>query len=246
MADDLSLFLGSNTIKFTVWLHGVLEKLRTSAVEPACLHAKLLPSDTSMASQDECKGEESRALAVSSSRSDRLEGRVSSSAHEHHSRRTSSDRSSTSRQTSTVKPLHEHSAEAIIDIKPDLEDDDLITTDPRVPVPGKPRPLSSRLSNRSSARAEEYYRPSELMRGQERSSSIYGRSYRAENIKEEFSRKRKAPMVSSVVRIQKGQERVYESEEEEEEEEDYGMQSRVSLPPKPERKSVSPTLTASS
>ncbi|KAK2846270.1 hypothetical protein Q7C36_011124 [Tachysurus vachellii] len=234
MADDLSLFLGNNTIKFTVWLHGVLEKLRTTAVEPACLHAKLLPSDTSMSSQDECKGEESRALAVSSSRSDRLEGRVSSSAHEHHGRRTSSDRSS--RQTSTVKPLHEHSAEAVIDIKPDLEDDDLITTDPRVTVPGKPRPLSSRLSNRSSARAEEYYRPSEVMRSQERSSSIYGRSYRAENIKEEFSRKRKAPMVSSVVRIQKGQERVYESEEDEEEEEDYGVQSRVSLPPKPERK----------
>lgn len=50
-------------------------------------------------------------------------------------------------------------------------------------------------------------------------------------------------MVSSVVRIQKGQERVYESEEEEEEEEDYGMQSRVSLPPKPERKSVSPVTS---
>lgn len=56
---------------------------------------------------------------------------------------------------------------------------------------------------------------------------------------EEFSRKRKAPMASSVVRIQKGHEQFYESEEDEEDEEDYSMHSRVSLPPKPERKSVS-------
>lgn len=46
-------------------------------------------------------------------------------------------------------------------------------------------------------------------------------------------------MASSVVRIQKGHERVYESEEDEEDKEDYGVPSRVSLPPKPERKSVS-------
>ncbi|KAK3522574.1 hypothetical protein QTP86_024993 [Hemibagrus guttatus] len=236
MADDLSLFLGSNTIKFTVWLHGVLEKLRSAAVEPASLRAKLLPSDTSTSSRDEHKGEESRALTVSSSRSDRLEGRVSSSAHEHHGRRTSSDRSSSSRLTSTVKPLLEHSTEAVIDIKPDLEDDDFITNDTRVTVPGKPRPLFSRSSNRGSGRAEECYRSPEVIRGQERSSSIYGRSYREENSKGEFSRKRKAPMASSVVRIQKGHERVYESEEDEEDEEDYGVPSRVSLPPKPERK----------
>ncbi|CAG09128.1 unnamed protein product [Tetraodon nigroviridis] len=31
MADDLSLFLGPNTTKFTTWLQGVLEKLRTVA-----------------------------------------------------------------------------------------------------------------------------------------------------------------------------------------------------------------------
>lgn len=46
-------------------------------------------------------------------------------------------------------------------------------------------------------------------------------------------------MASSVVRIQKGQEQLYESDEDEEDEEDYGVPSRVSLPPKPERKSVS-------
>ncbi|KAF4091969.1 hypothetical protein AMELA_G00015690 [Ameiurus melas] len=235
MADDLSLFLGNNTIKFTVWLHGVLEKLRSTTVEPASLRPKLLPSDPSTSGRDERKGEEPRALSVSSSRSDRLEGRVSSSAHEHHGRRTSSDRSS-SRLTSTVKPLLEHSAEAVIDIKPDLEDDDLITNDPRVVPSRKPRPLVSRSSNRGSGRTEESYRSSEVMRGQERSSSVCGRSYREGHSKDEFSRKRKAPVASSVVRIQKGHGRLYESEEDEEDEEDYGVQSRVSLPPKPERK----------
>ncbi|KAI5607475.1 zinc finger CCCH domain-containing protein 14, partial [Silurus asotus] len=250
MADDLSLFLGNNTIKFTVWLHGVLEKLRSAAVEPASLRTKPLPLETSVASRDERKGEESRSLAVSSSRSDRLEGRVSSSAHEHHGRRTSSDRSS-SRLTSTVKPLLEHSAEAVIDIKPNLEDDDLIShdliaPDLRVPASVKPRPLTGRSSSRGSGRAEESYRLPEVMRGQDRSSLVYGRSYRDGTSKtcsywmtspqDETSRKRKAPVASSVVRIQKAQERGEESEEEEDDDEDYGIQSRVSLPPKPERR----------
>lgn len=29
MTEDLSLFVGNNTIRFTVWLHGVLDKLRS-------------------------------------------------------------------------------------------------------------------------------------------------------------------------------------------------------------------------
>ncbi|KAI5086019.1 zinc finger CCCH domain-containing protein 14, partial [Silurus meridionalis] len=154
--------------------------------------------------------------------------------------RTSSDHSS-SRLTSTVKPLLEHSAEAVIDIKPNLEDDDLITHDLithdlRVPASVKPRPLTGRSSSRGSGRAEESYRLPEVMRGQDRSSLVYGRSYRDGTSKDETSRKRKAPVASSVVRIQKAQERGEESEEEEEDDEDYGVQSRVSLPPKPERR----------
>ncbi|KAL6485471.1 hypothetical protein MHYP_G00048630 [Metynnis hypsauchen] len=248
MADDLSLFLGSNTIKFTVWLHGVLEKLRSAAVEPSSLRPQLFHSDTSASSRDELRREESRALAVSSSRSDRLEVRVSSSAHEHHGRRGSSDKSS-SRLTSAVKPLVEPvSAEAVIDIKPDL-DDDLITDDPL--TSGPLRSLTARStsdrprqpggsSNRGSERSTDSYRSSEVTRGQERSSSSYGRSYREGSSKvrnEELSRKRKAPVASSVVRVH----RVHESDEQEDddEEEDYGLPSRVSLPSKPERK---PTL----
>ncbi|XP_036438378.1 zinc finger CCCH domain-containing protein 14 isoform X2 [Colossoma macropomum] len=249
MADDLSLFLGNNTIKFTVWLHGVLEKLRSAAVEPSSLRPQLFHSDTSASSRDELRREESRALAVSSSRSDRLEGRVSSSAHEHHGRRGSSDKSS-SRLTSAVKPLVEPvSAEAVIDIKPDL-DDDLIAEDPL--TSGPLRSLTARStsdrsrqpggsSNRGSERSTDSYRSSEVTRGQERSSSSYGRSYREGSSKEELSRKRKAPVASSVVRVHRGHERDQESDEQEDddEEEDYGLPSRVSLPSKPERK---PTL----
>ncbi|XP_072532977.1 zinc finger CCCH domain-containing protein 14 [Salminus brasiliensis] len=247
MADDLSLFLGNNTIKFTVWLHGVLEKLRSAAVEPSSLRPQALQSDTSASSRAERRGEESRGLAVSSSRSDRLEGRVSSSAHEHHGRRTSSDKAS-SRLTSTVKPLVEPvSAEAVIDIKPDL-DDDLITDDTM--TPGPLRSLSGRsasdrsrqaggLSNRSTERSTDSYRSSEVTRGQERSSSSYGRSYRDSGSRGELSRKRKAPVASSVFRVHRGHERDQESDEledEDDEEEDYGLASRVSLPSKPERK----------
>ncbi|XP_026885927.2 zinc finger CCCH domain-containing protein 14 isoform X3 [Electrophorus electricus] len=253
MADDLSLFLGNNTIKFTVWLHGVLEKLRSAAVEPTSLRPKTLHSDTSTSTRDDRRGEESRALAVSSSRADRLEGRVSSSAHEHHSRRGSSDRAS-SRLTSAVKPLLEPaSAEVVIDIKPDL-DDDLITEDPMEPsmTPGQLRSLSSRSVNersrqavgssaRGSGRAPDNYRSSDVLRGQERSSSSYGHGYREGNRKEELSRKRKAPVASSVVRVHRSHDRGQESDdlEDDEDEEDYGIPSRVSLPSKPERK---PTL----
>ncbi|TUD52963.1 Zinc finger CCCH domain-containing protein 14 [Bagarius yarrelli] len=221
-------------------LHGVLEKLRSAAVEPASLHAKLLRSDTSISGQEDCRGEESRALTVSSSRSDRLEGRVSSSAHEHHDRRMPSDHSPSSRLTSKVKPLLEHTAEAVIDIKPDLEEDDLISDEPRATIAGKLRPLSSHSSNRGSGRAEGSFRLSEVIRGQDRSSSVYGRSHREDSSKEDVPRKRKAPVASSVVRIQKSRVRVYESEEDEDDEEDYGVQSRrQTVPVAPRTRSAS-------
>ncbi|XP_028970513.1 zinc finger CCCH domain-containing protein 14 isoform X1 [Esox lucius] len=127
MSDDLSLFLGNNTIKFTVWLHGVLEKLRSVAVEPACPRPPLYSHTRAVAGIGERKEEESKGLAVSSSHSDRTEARVSSSAHEH--RRVSSDKT-TSRLTSSVKPLMDSpSSEAVIDIKPE-QDDEFIGEDP--------------------------------------------------------------------------------------------------------------------
>ncbi|XP_051954523.1 zinc finger CCCH domain-containing protein 14-like [Xyrauchen texanus] len=249
MADDLSLFLGNNTIKFTVWLHGVLDKLRSVAVEPMSVHPRVLHSETNVPPPVIRRREEPRALAVSSSRFDKVEGRVSSSAHERHtSRRGSSERST--RLTSTVKPLMEASAEAVIDIKPDL-DDDLIAYDPfeQGLTSGHTRGLYSRSaversqpavesSTQSSGRTANAYRFSVVMRGQE--SSCHGGSYRSsEESSRELSRKRKAPVASSVVQVHRGHDRGQESDglyEREDEDDDYGLPSKVSLPSKHERK----------
>ncbi|XP_066550152.1 zinc finger CCCH domain-containing protein 14 isoform X2 [Amia ocellicauda] len=306
MADDLSLFLGNNTIKFTIWLHGVLEKLRSVAVEPAALKPPHVYADHNLVSlagkgrsagagSFDRRGEEPRGLAVSSSRSDRIEARVStSSSHEHHvssGRRSSSERN-VPRLMSTVKPLMEpHSAEAVIDIKPE-PDDDLIDEDlnctgdaaasaglRRRPVVtmthGSSRPtvelyrpphISQQSVNAShsnappAGRAPEgglySYQPTEELRATEGSSGIYsrlqdnyGQSLRASKLNldratryEEASRKRRAPVVSSVVRVSKTpEEELYSDQEEEEEEETYGarsggLSSSVSLPSKPERR----------
>uniref|UniRef100_A0A9J7XE66 Zinc finger CCCH domain-containing protein 14 n=1 Tax=Cyprinus carpio carpio TaxID=630221 RepID=A0A9J7XE66_CYPCA len=253
MADDLSLFLGNNTIKFTVWLHGVLDKLRSVATEPTSISPSVLNPEISIPAENR-RGAEPRALAVSSSRSDKLEGRVSSSAHENRTRRRgSSERPS--RLTSAVKPLMEASAEAVIDIKPDL-DDDLIAYDPLEQsltsqalysrsAADRPRPALE-----SSRQTADAYRSSDVTRGQERSGSSHGRSYRSSaESSRELSRKRKAPVASSVVRVHRGHERGQESddlnEEEDEDEEDYGIASKVSLPLKPERNDNNPGSVSS-
>ncbi|XP_016138423.1 zinc finger CCCH domain-containing protein 14-like [Sinocyclocheilus grahami] len=203
MADDLSLFLGNNTIKFTVWLHGVLDKLRSVAVEPTSLPPSVLLSETSIPAENNRRGAEPCALAVSSSRSDKLEGRVSSSAHENSTRYLipksgSSERPS--RLTSTVKPLMEESSEAVIDIKPDL-DDDLIGYDSLEQSLTSQALYSRSTANRprsaleSSRQTADTYRSSDVTRGQERSGS--SRSYRSSaESSRELSRKRKATALS--------------------------------------------------
>uniref|UniRef100_A0A8C1KEB8 Zinc finger CCCH domain-containing protein 14 n=1 Tax=Cyprinus carpio TaxID=7962 RepID=A0A8C1KEB8_CYPCA len=245
MADDLSLFLGNNTIKFTVWLHGVLDKLRSVAAEPTSLRPSVLHSETSIPAENSRRGAEPCGLSVSSSRSDKLERRVSSSAHENRtSSRGSSERPS--RLTSTVKPLIEASSEAVIDIKPDLDDDligyDLLeqslTSQALYSRSAADRPRPALESSRQTADA---YRSSDVTRGQERSGSSHSRGYRSSaESSRELSRKRKAPVASSVFRVHRDHERGQESddlnEEEDEEEEDYGLASKVSLPSKPERK----------
>ncbi|XP_031656419.1 zinc finger CCCH domain-containing protein 14 isoform X13 [Oncorhynchus kisutch] len=252
MSDDLSLFLGNNTIKFTVWLHGVLEKLRSVAVEPASLRPQLYSDTGTSSGKSEWKGEESKGLAVSSSRSDRTEARVSSSAHEH---RVSSDKT-LSRLTSTVKPLMDPpSSEAVIDIKPEL-DDDLIGEDPvdMGVLPGRLRGSTSGggrasaqiyrppqgRSSSGTGRSADAYRSSEGSSGshsrQQHSSyhldsrsSRDSRTYREggssrQQQQEEASRKRKAPVVSSVVRVNQAADggRDSDDEEEDDDEEDEG------------------------
>ncbi|XP_067428499.1 zinc finger CCCH domain-containing protein 14 isoform X1 [Thunnus thynnus] len=251
MADDLSLFLGNNTIKFTAWLQGVLEKLRSVAVEPASLRHQLQSDSSTVmgktpSSVSEDSREESKVLTVSSSRSDRTEARVSSSAHE--SRRGPIEKSS-SRLTSTVKPLMEPlPSEAVIDIKPEM-DDDLIAEDP-VEISTNPgrsrgaasrptaeiyRPCQSRFTSVSSADTCQPTEGSSHTRQQDSRSSRTSRS--GSSKQEEFSRKRKAPVASSVVRVNRAADE--DSDDVEEDDTSYGgrgLSSRVSLPSKPERK----------
>ncbi|KAJ8356355.1 hypothetical protein SKAU_G00191490 [Synaphobranchus kaupii] len=298
MADDLSLFLGNNTIKFTIWLHGVLEKLRSVAVEPASIkpqqpytHPNAEAGKGRALVVEDRRRDELRGLTVSSSRSDRTEARVStSSAHDHHNSSGSRDsrERNVPRLTSAVKPLMEPvSAEAIIDIKPEL-DDDLIGEDlieespPSGGARGKGRVSITYSSNRPSAalyrppqggrqssgpsrgpgQAPEglySYRSSEDTHGQSRSTSAYSRgphSYTQDSRgsrgsvdraarEEEGSRKRKAPVASSIVRVNRRSDEGRDSDEEDDDEEDDdegytarsgGVSSRVSLPSKPERR----------
>ncbi|XP_051908996.1 zinc finger CCCH domain-containing protein 14 isoform X2 [Hippocampus zosterae] len=227
MADDLSLFLGNNTIKFTTWLHGVLEKLRTVAVEPAAGR----PEQQSAGAAPAAGAEDHKP----NSRSDRAEPRGPAQE----SRRASAERGS-SRLTSAVKPLMELlPSEAVIDIKPETDDD--FGEDPaeaaaarrgaRGPA-GRPsaelyRAGQSRLSN--AAEAPAYGRHPE---------SRSGRTSRG-GAGKESSRKRKAPVVSSVVRVNRDSDEESDDADEDEEDAAYagrGPSSRVLLPSKPERK----------
>ncbi|XP_054057595.1 zinc finger CCCH domain-containing protein 14 isoform X4 [Rissa tridactyla] len=209
MTEDLSLFLGNNTVRFTVWLHGVLDKLRSVTTEPTSaktsesniFESSLPSSKSSLCVSDERRREDTLPpLAVSSTRTERNDSRVSTSSQEQRNTasRQSCEDGSTSRLTSTVKPLRELSpSEAVIDIKP--EPDDLIDEDLNFV---QENPLS-------------------------RKKPI-----------EESSRKRRLPVVSSVVKVKKF---CNDGEDEEEEEEDYGsrtgsISSSVSVPAKPERR----------
>ncbi|XP_074006041.1 zinc finger CCCH domain-containing protein 14 isoform X3 [Numenius arquata] len=208
MTEDLSLFLGNNTVRFTVWLHGVLDKLRSVTTEPTSVkssESNIFESSLPSSKSSSCVSDERRRedtlppLAVSSTRTERNDSRVSTSSQEQRNAasRQSCEDGSTSRLTSTVKPLRELSpSEAVIDIKP--EPDDLIDEDLNFV---QENPLS-------------------------RKKPI-----------EESSRKRRLPVVSSVVKVKK----FCNDGEDEEEEEDYGLRtgsisSSVSVPAKPERR----------
>lgn len=188
-------------------------------------------SETSIPAESKRRGAEPRALAVSSSRSDKVEGRVSSSAHENRaryfilttvryvkiklitnshifvlsSRRGSSERPS--RLTSAVKPLMEASAEAVIDIKPDL-DDDLIGYDPleqsltsvhTQPLYSRSTAERPRPAVESSRRTADAYRSTDVTRGQERSGSSHERGYRSSAESSRVSEFRFIESISSVL-----------------------------------------------
>ncbi|XP_075567906.1 zinc finger CCCH domain-containing protein 14 isoform X2 [Pelecanus crispus] len=210
MTEDLSLFLGNNTVRFTVWLHGVLDKLRSVTTESTSVkssESNIFESSLPSSKSSSCVSDERRRedilppLAVSSTRTERNDSRVSTSSQEQRNTasRQSCEDGSASRLTSTVKPLRELSpSEAVIDIKP--EPDDLIDEDLNFV---QENPLS-------------------------RKKPI---------VTEESSRKRRLPVVSSVVKVKK----FCNDGEDDEEEEDYGLRtgsisSSVSVPAKPERR----------
>ncbi|XP_008762961.1 zinc finger CCCH domain-containing protein 14 isoform X4 [Rattus norvegicus] len=295
MTEDLSLFLGNNTIRFTVWLHGVLDKLRSVTTEPSSLKSpdtsifdSNVPSNKSSFSRGDERRHEAAIppLAVSSSRPEKRDSRVSTSSQEHKSTnvRHSYDDGASTRLMSTVKPLREPApSEDVIDIKPepdDLIDEDLNFVQENSLSQKKPTVTLTYGSSRPSI---EIYRPPasrnadtgthlnrpQLQQQQSsthtakqldgQSSQVYeaGRLCEPEvlgsvedtyspffrnnldkmNIEEENFRKRKLPVVSSVVKVK----RFSHDGEEEEEDEDYGtrvgsLSSSVSVPAKPERR----------
>ncbi|KAJ7345090.1 hypothetical protein JRQ81_001040 [Phrynocephalus forsythii] len=289
MTEDLSLFLGNNTVRFTVWLHGVLDKLRSVTTEPvrsseSNLFESTLPSgkNSSGGSEERRVEEVLHPLTVSSSRPERTDSRVSTSSQEQSTAvRPPCQDDSPSLLMSTVKPLRERSPlEAVIDIKP--EPDDLIDEDLnfvqenrmarkkalvtvtygssrpsaeiyRPPASrnmegGAPLPRLPQHSNLQNAKQLDIQGGRPLETVQLCDPDAFGslaESYRpsskgiADKIssEEETLRKRKLPVVSSVVKV-----KWFSNDgEEEEEEEDYGLRlggisSSVSVPAKPERR----------
>ncbi|XP_037993120.1 zinc finger CCCH domain-containing protein 14 isoform X2 [Motacilla alba alba] len=292
MTEDLSLFLGNNTVRFTVWLHGVLDKLRSVTTEPTSVkssESNIFESSLPSSKSSSCVSDERRRedilppLAVSSTRTERNDSRVSTSSQEQRNTasRQSCEDGSASRLTSTVKPLRELSpSEAVIDIKP--EPDDLIDEDLNFV---QENPLSRKkpivtVTYGSSRPSAEIYRPpavrsadgnvhvprlsqqgslqgsrqldtqgcrsletgqlcnpeafGSLAEGHRPTSKLCADKVGSE---EESSRKRRLPVVSSVVKVK----RFCNDGEDEEEEEDYGLRtgsisSSVSVPAKPERR----------
>uniref|UniRef100_A0A8C5V539 Zinc finger CCCH domain-containing protein 14 n=1 Tax=Microcebus murinus TaxID=30608 RepID=A0A8C5V539_MICMU len=287
----LSLFLGNNTIRFTVWLHGVLE---TSGLYFFSEPSSLKSSDTNIfdSNVNFSRGDERRheaavpTLPISNTRPEKRNSRVSTSSQEQKTtnvRQTYDDGAAT-RLMSTVKPLREPApSEDVIDIKP--EPDDLIDEDLNFV---QENPLSQKkptvtLTYGSSRPSIEIYRPPasrnadsgvhlNRMQFQQQQNSIHAakqldiqnsRVYETGHlcepevlnsleetyspffrnnsekmsIEDENFRKRKLPVVSSVVKVKK----FNHDGEEEEEDDDYGsrtggVSSSVSVPAKPERR----------
>ncbi|XP_066244038.1 zinc finger CCCH domain-containing protein 14 isoform X1 [Saccopteryx leptura] len=295
MTEDLSLFLGNNTVRFTVWLHGVLDKLRSVTTDPSSLKSSdtnIFDSSVPAHRSGSGRGDERRheaavpPLPVTSARPEKRDSRVASSSQEQkasHVRQTYDDGAAT-RLMSAVKPLREPApSEDVIDIKP--EPDDLIDEDLNFV---QENPLSQKkptvtLTYGSSRPSIEIYRPpasrtadngvhlSRLQFQQQQNSihaakqldfqnsrvyetgrlcepvvlnsleEAYSPFFRNNSekmsIEEENFRKRKLPVVSSVVKVKK----FSDDGEEEEEDDDCGsragsLSSSVSVPAKPERR----------
>ncbi|KAK1339418.1 hypothetical protein QTO34_020101, partial [Cnephaeus nilssonii] len=281
MTEDLSLFLGNNTIRFTVWLHGVLDKLRSVTTDPSSLKSSdtnIFDSNVPSNKSSFSRGDEKARSCISSTRPEKRDSRVSSSSQEQKATnvRQSYDDGAATRLMSTVKPLREPApSEDVIDIKPepdDLIDEDLNFKKPTVTLTygsSRPsieiyRPPASRTAdggvhlNRlqfqqqqnsihaakqldvQNSRVYETGRlcePEVLNSLEETYSPFFRNNAEKMSIEEENFRKRKLPVVSSVVKVKK----FNHDGEEEEEDDDCGsrtgsISSSVSVPAKPERR----------
>ncbi|KAM5129983.1 zinc finger CCCH domain-containing protein 14 [Mantella aurantiaca] len=291
MTDDLSLFLGNNTSRFTTWLQGVLDKLR--AVTPGSNSLKASEAIIFNSSMPPLKSREDSGRDPPAQRQEKIHSVVPGA-----SDRTSSDVAA--RLTSAVKPLQESSpSEDIIDIKLDLDDafnDDLSFT-PETSLHPKKKPATISRTQRPSAQVyrppgsahrppgsahrppESAHRPpgsahrppESVHRLEERptlrrpahSAHLPARQpgfhanrgvsakpyelqevFRAERTLQDYegSRKRKVPVVSSVVKVKRFLEDFEEEEEDDDSSQAAALPSSVSVPSRPERR---PTLPPS-
>ncbi|XP_069064243.1 zinc finger CCCH domain-containing protein 14 isoform X3 [Pleurodeles waltl] len=172
MTDDLSLFLGSSTSKFTVWLHGVLEKLRSATSDPssqkstdAIIFESSMPASKNVSGGSEDGMPNDPGLSISRTRVERLDTRVATSSlgqEASYVSRQHSEDGPAPRLTSAVKPMRDLApSEAIIDIQPNA--DDLIDEDlnymPENPVLPQKKPSASTVYGTSRPSAALYRPP---------------------------------------------------------------------------------------
>ncbi|KAM9294355.1 LOW QUALITY PROTEIN: zinc finger CCCH domain-containing protein 14 [Gastrophryne carolinensis] len=162
MTDDLSLFLGNNTSRFTTWLQGVLEKLRTVTPGSNSIKAsEAIIFNSAMPPLKSQSREDSRRETLPQHQEKYPSVAPSSSQAPRSSDRTSTDAILAARLTSAVKPLQESSpSEAVIDIKLDLDDafsDDLsFATESSLQPRKKPSEVAMPKTHRPAA---QIYRP---------------------------------------------------------------------------------------
>lgn len=175
MTDDLSLFLGNNTLRFTTWLQGVLDKLR--AVTPGSNSLKASEAIIFNSSMPPLKSQsrEDSGREPQLQRQEKFHSVVPSSSQvQRGSDRSSTDAAVAARLTSAVKPLQDlSSSEDIIDIKLDMDDafnEDLSFSSESSIHPRK-KPISLVRTQRPTAQV--YRPPGSAHRLEERSAAIH-------------------------------------------------------------------------
>uniref|UniRef100_A0A2K5S566 Zinc finger CCCH domain-containing protein 14 n=1 Tax=Cebus imitator TaxID=2715852 RepID=A0A2K5S566_CEBIM len=236
MTDDLSLFLGNNTIRFTIGLHGVLDKLHSVTTGPSGLN-NVSSNKSSFSGGDERKHEATvPPRAIPSTRPEKRDSRVPTRSQESKTtnvRQTYDDGAAT-RLMSTAKPLREPApSEDVTDIKP--EPDDLIDED--LNFVHRNADSGVRLNRLQFQQQSRHCTPAWVTKAKLCPKKKKRNNLEKMSMEDENFWKRKFPVASSVVKVKK----FNHDREEEEEDDDYGsrtesISSSVSVPPNPERR----------